>query len=147
MSSEGRSNECLSNGTIDALGRRRFERVTLGIEHVYNNGSARVSKRGHACTHICRARYVQDRQTSSTYQTRRASRFENVTAPRRKSTYRYLSTSPNQKLAMSLFLVEATSLTSLIPAYATVAGRYFLKLWIALAALSRYLVLPVARHA
>ena len=29
-----RSGERLSNGTVDTLGRRRFERVTLGVEHI-----------------------------------------------------------------------------------------------------------------
>ena len=31
---QARPGERLSNGTVDALGRRRLERMTLGVEHV-----------------------------------------------------------------------------------------------------------------
>lgn len=63
------------------------------------------------------------------------------------TTYRYFRTSANQKLSVSSIFSEFGLLTSSMPANPTVAGRNLLKLAIAAAALSRYFVSPVTRHA
>lgn len=131
---------------IEGLCRWSFEWVSFGVEDPYKKSKQNTCVLWSVTAYSRRDWNCSDRQMSDTWRETQVNyNIHNLQGT--NSTYRYFNTSANQKLSWSSILVETTSFTSFNPANPVGVFKNLLKLAIALAARSRYLLSPVTRYA